>query len=42
MKKPYNTPEMEESVLNNAMLTHAILNSIADDDSDDEWNAIKP
>ena len=42
MKKTYSTPEMEEIVLSNLMLTNVIKNSIVDDDSDDEWNAVKP
>ena len=42
MKKTYSTAEMEEILLSKAMLTSIINTSIVDDDSDDEWNAIKP
>lgn len=42
MKKTYSTPEMEEILFSKAMLTSVIDNSIVEDDSDDEWNAVKP
>ena len=42
MKKTYSTPEMEELVINNALLTDAILNSTVDIDTGDEWSAINP
>lgn len=41
MKKPYKAPEMEEILLSNAVYTHAILNSIADEDTGDDFDSIR-